>query len=176
MLRKATPEMDSILAATAKRADLAECDHMLLYLNALTWTSGEASCDLAAEIAVAMSAGVPVLLAHEMPGIGGQAARHGVAFGTFFASDATPMALLKAGIYSSIAVALKGGEWREASMVMMADALAAEPTKRESDDDEAHADLLEELDEISKRVCEPPALGELPDAPPAGDEGNASKV
>jgi hypothetical protein len=57
--------MDSILAATAKRADLAECDHMLLYLNALTWTRGAESDILADEVAQAMDLGVHLLLAHE---------------------------------------------------------------------------------------------------------------
>ena len=38
---------------------------------------------------------------------------------------ATPGELLKRGIYSSIAVPLKGGEWRKASMVQLAMALVA---------------------------------------------------
>ena len=46
-----------------------------------------------------------------MPGIGGQEARFGCEFGTFFSCDdgATPQSLLHRGIYSEIAVALKGG-------------------------------------------------------------------
>ena len=32
---------------------------------------------------------------------------------------ATPADLLKRGIYSEIAIALKGGAWREASMAML---------------------------------------------------------
>ena len=39
------------------------------------------------------------------------------------------MALLKAGIYATIAVALKGGTWREASMVLMAHTLAMKPSR-----------------------------------------------
>ena len=34
------------------------------------------------------------------------------------------MVLIKNGIYSTIAVALKGGAWREVSMMMVADAIA----------------------------------------------------
>ena len=48
---------------------------------------------------------------------------------TVFASDTTPVALLKAGIYATIAVALKGGTWREASMVLMAHTLAMKPSR-----------------------------------------------
>ena len=42
------------------------------------------------------------------------------------------MELLKAGIYATIAVALKGGEWREASMVMMVKEIAAKPSRKEA--------------------------------------------
>ena len=68
-----------------------------------------------AEIAYAMSNGVSLTLAHEMPGIGGQEARGGAPFSSFFAACATPIELLKAGIYSKLAVPFKGGAWREAS-------------------------------------------------------------
>ena len=53
--------------------------------------------------------------------------RHGCEFSQFFAcaEGTTPDDLLKRGIYAQIAVALKGGEWRRASMVMLAEALAA---------------------------------------------------
>ena len=44
--------------------------------------------------------------------------------GTQCDEGATPPELLKAGIYSKIAVALKGGPWREASRVMLAEAVA----------------------------------------------------
>ena len=76
-----------------------------------------------------MSRGIAVTLMHEMPGLGGQAERDGVAFATFFASDATPIPLLKAGIYATIAVALKGGAWREASQVLATQALAVPPRR-----------------------------------------------
>ena len=54
-------------------------------------------------------------------GFGGQKERDGCEFGAFFAcaEGTTPDDLLKRGIYGTIAVALKGGEWRKASMVML---------------------------------------------------------
>jgi hypothetical protein len=56
---------------------------------------------------------------------GGQEARFGCEFGSFFscAAGATPSDLIKRGIYSSIAVPLKGGAWREVSMVLLSMAL-----------------------------------------------------
>ena len=68
-----------------------------------------------------MALDVPLLLVHEMPGIGGQEARHGCEFGTFFShpDGATPTDLLQAGVYSTIALPLKGAQWREASMVLV---------------------------------------------------------
>ena len=60
---------------------------MLVYLNATTWTSGEASDALAADVAAALRVGVELVLAHEVPGIGGQAERGAVLFSTFFSSD-----------------------------------------------------------------------------------------
>ena len=113
---------------TRELASLDRCEAMLCYLNALTWASGGVSEAFAAEIASAMSRGVPLLLVHEMPGEG-QEARNGVPFGTFFASDATPVPLIKAGIYATIAVALKGGAWREASQVLMTQALGMPPRR-----------------------------------------------
>ena len=50
-------------------------------------------------------------------------------FSSFFASDTTPAALIKAGIYSTIAVPLKGGAWREASMATMVRTLALPPSR-----------------------------------------------
>jgi len=65
-----------------------------------------------------------VLLVHEMSGVG-QAARFGCEFASFFscAKGATPPELLSRGIYSSVAVPLKGGLWREASMALLGMAL-----------------------------------------------------
>lgn len=118
------------LYVTTDADKLAECEHMLLYLTALTWTSGEQSTQLAKEVAQAMDLGVHILLAHEMVGSGDQMARHGCEFATFFSCEdgATPEKLLHKGIYSEIAVALKGGRWREASMALLGASLHSRKT------------------------------------------------
>ena len=119
---KTRPE--TTLFVTENIQQLVECDHMLLYLTRETWTRGGATDALAAHVRHAMDLGVHILLAHEMPGVG-QEARRPCEFGSFFscADGATPGDLLKRGIYSEIAVALKGGEWRKASMALLTVAL-----------------------------------------------------
>ena len=104
---------------------IASCDFMLIYLTGRTWTSGRTSDAFADEVRQAMDTGVEYVLAHEMTGRGGQEARHGCEFSAFFACEdgATPGDLLRRGIYGKIAMALKGGPWREASMMMLAQAL-----------------------------------------------------
>jgi len=122
-----------MLFATTNLDQVAQCDHMLLYLNAETWTRGEVSSGLADEVRIALDKEVHLLLAHEMPGLGGQEERLCCEFGQFFAnpSGSTPTDLLKRGIYSEVAVPLKGGAWREASFMMLHKALS----KTEEDDD-----------------------------------------
>ena len=115
-----------VLLATDKPEDIKQCDRFLLYLTARTWTRGdEESAALAESVSTAMQQGVEVLLAHEMPGSGGQTERDACEFGSFFScpDGATPLDLLQRGIYRDIAVALRGGPWREASMTLMAMAL-----------------------------------------------------
>ena len=85
-----------------------------------------------------------VLVRSAVPGDGGQEARFGCEFGSFFScvDGATPGELLKRGIYSEIAVALKGGPWREASMAMLAMALGL--SKEEAEAQAAGQDVLGE--------------------------------
>ena len=108
-------------------SQLHTCERMLVYLTGLTWTSGEASTNFALEVQRAMDAKVPLLLCHEMPGVGGQEARHGCEFDLFFSNvdGATPQVLLQMDMYSQIATPLKGGAWRDVSMVMVAQGLTA---------------------------------------------------
>ena len=122
------------LQVTAEATNLAKCESMLCYLTSLTWTSGDRSALFADEVHQAMDQGVRILLAHEMPGVGGQEARHAVAFSTFFACEhgATPVELLRKGIYSTIAVPLKGNASRRASYVLLSDALAEVPPPRKA--------------------------------------------
>jgi hypothetical protein len=104
---------------------------MLVYLTARTWTSGEPSAIFASEVRNAMARGVPLLLCHEMPGVGEQTQRSACPFDRFFScvEGSTPHELLKLSIYSQIATPLKGGAWRHVSMVMVALALA-KPAER----------------------------------------------
>ena len=83
---------------------------------------GHAAAALAVEVGRAMDLHVHLLLCHEMVGGGGQDARGGVEFSAFFscAEGATPQELLQQGIYSEIAVPLKGGPWREPSLALLA--------------------------------------------------------
>ena len=57
-----------------------------------------------------------------MIGLDRQEVRHGCDFGAFFAPDATHPPLLKAGIYSQIAIPLKGADYRKVSMALFAQA------------------------------------------------------
>jgi hypothetical protein len=99
---------------------------MLLYLTVKTWTHGAESDALGDELSEAMDLGVHILLAHEMPGSGGQTERFGCEFGVNFAcaDGTTPDKLLSRNLYSEIAVPLKGGPWREASMALLGVALS----------------------------------------------------
>ena len=67
-----------------------------------------------------MGAGVRLQLVHEMPSVVEHTGRHSTDFEAFFDRGVTPKELLDAGIYRSIAVPLKGGEWRQASLLMVA--------------------------------------------------------
>jgi len=119
------------LLVTTHIGELRECDHMLLYLTSETWTRAEppgpdcGSSLLAEEVRQAMDAGVHLQLAHEMLGMG-QDGRHACEFGDFFRCDrgTTPGFLLGRNIYGEIAVGLKGGEWRQTSMVLLAQAFS----------------------------------------------------
>lgn len=106
--------------------DLEDCDHMLLYLNAQTWTSGNQSELLAEDIKNAMAFGVHLLLAHESLDLTTSEARHACAFESFFSNEsgATPSDLIESGIYHSIAVPLRGDLYREASIAMVLQAIA----------------------------------------------------
>jgi hypothetical protein len=89
-------------------------------------------------------------------GTGGQDQRFGCDFGTFFScvDGATPGELLKRGIYSEIAVALKGGPWREASITMLAMAFGMSKDQSEAwaaGKDIAEATMQRSLEAIKRR-------------------------
>ena len=126
------------LHITTDKANLPLCDHVLLYLNSRTWSRGDESDALASEIEEAIKLHrllqrqfgknmAHLLLAHEMRGPGGQEERGGCDFDSFFSNPngSTPAKLLKLKIYSQIAVPLKGGPFRNTSMVLLSAALGA---------------------------------------------------
>ena len=103
--------------------DLNACDHMLVYLNALTWMHDPET--LAAEIREAMRLGLHLQLCHEYPSVTDPgSSRHSLEFKEIM--DATPADLTKgpANIYSQIAIALKGAELREPGLANLAERLA----------------------------------------------------
>ena len=101
-----------------------QCDHFFLYLHGETWRCGPERDTLSNEVEYAISNGIHLLLAHEMPGLG-QEARQPVEFARFFEydHDTTPPQLLRAGIYGQVAVPLKGGSLRPVSMALLANAI-----------------------------------------------------
>ena len=97
-------------------------DHMLIYLNAVTWLHDPEA--LAAEIREAQRFGVHLQLCHEFPSaLDPGSARKALGFKQIM--DATPLDL-KSGvrnIYSQIAVSLKGGELRDVGLANLAGTL-----------------------------------------------------
>ena len=92
---------------------------MLLVLNRSTWTRGEESKALAAEVHEAKRLGVHVLLAHEIKGARvDDEERGGCSFDEII--NTTPEQLISAGVYNEIAMNLGGGEWREAGLLGIA--------------------------------------------------------
>jgi hypothetical protein len=122
--------LKQVLFVTTDVADLPLCEQMLVYLTDTTWTSGESSESFAVELWTAMSLQTKLLLAHEMPDVSVHNPwRHGSEFGDFFGVSAegvhtTPPILKEMGIYHGIALPLKGGEYREASLALLADSIA----------------------------------------------------
>ena len=121
----AAVEVQSKLLGTLHWTDqadsLSRCNAMLLYLTSRTWSGVDVE-SLAREVGDALQHGVQLVLAHEVPGVG-QASRDPIEFATLFETSLTPPALVAAGVYSTIAVPLKGGPWREASLALLARAI-----------------------------------------------------
>jgi len=121
-----TSKLGDVLHVTTELESLLEADHMLLYLTTKTWTRGPESEKLCAELLWAMDLGIHILLAHEMPGVGGHKdERNGCEFEAFLSNPkgVTPPKLLQRGLYSGYAIELKAGAWREASMALLGMAL-----------------------------------------------------
>ena len=112
------------LQLSRRREELEECEQMLVYLHAATWT-GAASAAFADEVREAQRLGVRLLLVHELPsaiddGLGSR--RHDVAcpFEDFFVSTPRDLREADGNIYEQIATALKTGAWRKASLSLFA--------------------------------------------------------
>lgn len=84
-MEELSEEMNIMVKTTSDLDQLPQCGHFLCYLTGQTWTGGDRSAEFAAEVKQALDSGMHVLLAHEMPGMFGQAERHGVEFASFFA-------------------------------------------------------------------------------------------
>jgi len=104
-------------------ANLGGCDHMLVYLNALTWTHEPES--FAADIREAQRAGLHLQPCHEFPSVlDSGSSRRALEFKQIH--DSTPADLRQGptNIYSQIGIALKGGELREPGLANLAARLA----------------------------------------------------
>jgi len=130
--------LGSDVAVTQELSELTACSHALVYLTELTWTSGKDSERLAGAVRQAMEAGVHLVLAHEMPGLGGQTERHSIEFASLFShvNGVTPSDLVRDGIYREIALPLKGGVLRDVSLKLLAKAIGLPPKHGSHDTDE----------------------------------------
>ena len=117
-LRDVFLRTSSFVKVTEDPKRFRDCEAMLVYLNDRTWSSGEASLKFGRQVALALANGIPLLLAHEMPGITADE-RHGCEFAQFFRPEQTPQALIDAGIYHTVAVPLKAGEYRSISISLL---------------------------------------------------------
>lgn len=115
---------DVPMIVTERKEDLPACRIMLVYLTAKTWTLGEeVSRAFAEEILLAMKLGIPMVLVHETPSVvETDDYRDACPFEHFFshADGSTPPEIIKAGLYNSIALAMKAGHWRDVSLKMLA--------------------------------------------------------
>lgn len=126
------------LRTTSDATSMAQCTHILVYLTSRTWKSSDAAAKFAMEVEKAIDVGCHLLLAHETPGSDNER-RHAVAFDAFLPARggraghasggcATPARLLELGLYSEIAVPLKGDEigdaFRRSSLALLAQAMA----------------------------------------------------
>ena len=109
----------------AERISQTQCTlHFLVYLHGKTWTSGEMSDSFAQNVRQAMDAGINLLLVYETVG-GGRGAEQKSRFACTFEElrKVTPPDLIERGVYNKIALGMKGGPWRKASMIKLAKAL-----------------------------------------------------
>jgi len=107
----------SDLSLQRSGAFVKEATHLVVYLNLKTFV-GVRGHNFAAEVRVALSKGLPILLVHEC-----DVKRGGCEFDRFF--QTTPHDLIKKGLYSAVAVPLHSGIHRRVSYEVAARALGA---------------------------------------------------
>ena len=76
MLCEAAERLGIRIAISEQIDELSSCECMLVYLTALTWAGSEENEAFTEEVSRAIAQDVPLLLAHEVPGLGGQEERH----------------------------------------------------------------------------------------------------
>ena len=111
------------------------CDHMLVYLNALTWTHDPES--LEADIREAQRLGVHLQLCHEFPSVlDPGSARAALDFKAIM--EATPLELRRGArnIYKQIAIALKGNGLRDIGLQNVAAKLVERVPRAPIEDEE----------------------------------------
>ena len=122
---------DQQLLCTSDVEQLDACEHMLVLLDARTWTSGKDTFHLGEHIEAALRSGVHLCCVHEFPSLLGSP-RHASAF--LLIKDATPPHLCgedgPANLYNEIAIALLSDEWRKPGLVALATKLASSPADR----------------------------------------------
>jgi len=113
------------LTVTTNAALLDECDHMLILLDARTWTSGTDTARLTVQIHKAMRLGVHIVCVHEQPAVVGPP-RFACDFELMFNEDWTPAHLTNGAtcLYKDLDISLKPEEWRQPGLVALAAKLA----------------------------------------------------
>ena len=117
--------------------ELDQCEYMLLYLTANTWTHGDSSIAFARELGRAQRLGVRLLLVHEFPCcldalVPGGVSRGACDFNELWNEGWTPKRLLtgEANVYNQIAMALKPGPFRAAGLAVVIGKMAEGGGKR----------------------------------------------
>jgi|EP00966_Prymnesium_polylepis_P200777 hypothetical protein len=103
--------------------DVGACDHMLVYLNAVTWAHNPEA--LTVDISEAQRLGVHLQLCHEFPSVMDPGSPR-KALGFKQIMDTTPSDITsgESNIYKQIAIPLKGGKLREVGLAAVAAKLA----------------------------------------------------
>eukprot|EP00966_Prymnesium_polylepis_P290173 6703203-Prymnesium_polylepis.2 len=112
-----------LVADVQSGSDLGACDHMLVYLNALTWTHDPEP--FAVAIREALLEGLHLQPCHEFPSVTDMGSeRHALEFKQIMVSTPSDLRQWPTNIYSQIAISLKGGELRETGLSNLAERLA----------------------------------------------------